>query len=90
MVSSISSILSRSSHLLSLGQHVHFTAYAQPTEEARSSRDKKWADEAQRHADAEEARKRAAEDEERRRILDDAKMEAEAKPGMVWNKEARD
>jgi hypothetical protein len=30
------------------------------------------------------------EEEESRRILDDAKMEAAAKPGMVWNKEARE
>jgi len=33
---------------------------------------------------------REAEEEERRRILDDAKMEAEAKPGMVWNRELRE
>lgn len=31
-----------------------------------------------------------AEEEERRRILDDAKMEAEAKPGMIWNRELRE
>ncbi|KAL3807253.1 hypothetical protein ACHAXA_006239 [Cyclostephanos tholiformis] len=59
-------------------------------EEAKSLRDKHRADEARRRIEAEEARKRAVEDEERRRILDDAKMEAEAKPGMVWNKEARE
>ena len=65
-------------------------AYTQPIEEAKSLRDKHRADEARRRIEAEEARKRAVEDEERRRILDDAKMEAEAKPGMVWNKEARE
>ena len=58
------------------------------TDEAKSLRDKDRVEKAQRLADAEEARKRAAEDEERRRILDDAKMEAAAKPGMVWNKDA--
>lgn len=59
-------------------------------DEAKSFRDKRRADEARRRAEAHEAERRRAEEEERRRILDDAKMEAEAKPGMVWNKEARE
>jgi hypothetical protein len=58
--------------------------------EAKSHRDKHRAEEAQRRADVEEANKRAMEEEESRRILDDAKMEAAAKPGMVWNKDARE
>ena len=33
---------------------------------------------------------REAEEEELKHILDDAKMKAEAKPGMVWNKETRE
>ena len=73
-----------------LSANIIVITFTQPTEEAKSSRDKHRAEEAQRRADAEEAQKRAAEDEERRRILDDAKMEAEAKPGMVWNKETRE
>lgn len=60
------------------------------TDEAKSSRDKRRADEARQRAEAHEAERRRAEEEERRRILDDAKMEAEAKPGMVWNKEKRE
>ena len=59
-------------------------------EEAKSLRDKRRAEEAQKRAEAEAMAQRAAEEEERRRILDDAKMEAEAKPGMVWNKELRE
>ena len=58
--------------------------------EAKSLRDKHRAEEAKRRADVEEANKRAMEEEESRRILDDAKMEAAAKPGMVWNKDARE
>ena len=59
-------------------------------EEAKSLRDKRRAAEAQKRAEAEEMAQRAVEEEERRRILDDAKMEAEAKPGMIWNKESRE
>ncbi len=63
--------------------------YLRP-DEAKSSRDKRRADEARQRAEAHEAERRRAEEEERRRVLDDAKMEAEAKPGMVWNKEKRE
>ena len=60
------------------------------TEEAKSLRDSRRAEVAQRRASAARATQREAEEEERKRILDDAKMEAEAKPGMVWNKETRE
>ena len=60
------------------------------TEEAKSLRDKRRVEVAQRRASAALATQREAEEEERKRILDDAKMEAEAKPGMVWNKETRE
>ena len=60
------------------------------TDEAKSLRDKRRAEEAQKQAEAEAMAQREAEEEERRRILDDAKMEAEAKPGMVWNRELRE
>lgn len=59
-------------------------------EEAKTLRDKRRSEEAQKLAHAEATAQRKAEEEERRRILDDAKMEAEAKPGMVWNKELRE
>ncbi|KAL7535695.1 hypothetical protein ACHAXR_012399 [Thalassiosira sp. AJA248-18] len=58
--------------------------------EANSLRDKRRAEDAQKRAKAEAMAQREAEEEERRRILDDAKMEAEAKPGMVWNKDLRE
>ena len=64
-------------------QHTH-------ADEAKSLRDKRRAEVAQRRASAALATQREAEEEERKRILDDAKMEAEAKPGMVWNKETRE
>jgi len=60
------------------------------SEEAKTLRDKRRSEEAQKLAHAEATAQRKAEEEERRRILDDAKMEAEAKPGMVWNKELRE
>mmetsp|Transcript_20690 Transcript_20690/g.39142 ORF Transcript_20690/g.39142 Transcript_20690/m.39142 type:complete len:433 (+) Transcript_20690:82-1380(+) len=59
-------------------------------EEAKSARDKRRAEESQKRVDAEATAQREVEDEERRRILDDAKMEAEAKPGMMWNRELRE
>ncbi|KAL7535123.1 hypothetical protein ACHAWF_005065 [Thalassiosira exigua] len=59
-------------------------------DEAKSLRDKRRTQEAQERAAAEAAARQQAEKEERQRILDDAKMEAEAKPGMVWNKELRE
>jgi len=62
----------------------------EPTEEAKSLRDKRRADEAQKRASILATAQREAEEEERRRILDDAKMEAEAKPGTYWNKESRE
>mmetsp|Transcript_37936 Transcript_37936/g.81049 ORF Transcript_37936/g.81049 Transcript_37936/m.81049 type:complete len:431 (+) Transcript_37936:81-1373(+) len=59
-------------------------------EEAKSLRDQRRAEEAQQRAEAEAMAQREVEEEERRRILDDAKMEAEAKPGMMWNRELRE
>jgi len=59
-------------------------------DEAKSLRDKRRADDAQKLANAAANAQREAEKEERNRILYDAKMEAEAKPGMVWNKETRE
>jgi len=59
-------------------------------EEAKLFRDKLRVEEARKRADTAAMAQRAAEEEERRCILDDAKMEAEAKPGMVWNKESRE
>lgn len=59
-------------------------------EEAKLLRDKLRVEEAQKHAETAAMAQRVAEEEERRCILDDAKMEAEAKPGMVWNKESRE
>ena len=57
-------------------------------EEAKALRDQRLSDEAKRHADAEAMARQTAEEEERRRILANAKMEAQAPPGMEWNKEA--
>jgi len=59
-------------------------------DEARTLRDKRRVEDALKRKDAEASAQRALEDEERRRILDDAKMEAEAKPGMAWNRESRE
>jgi len=59
-------------------------------EEAKSLRDQRLAEEVQKRAEAEATAQREAEEEERRRILDNAKMEAQAPPGMVWNKETRE
>lgn len=59
-------------------------------EEAKVLREKLRIEEARKRADAAAMAHRAAEEEERRKILDDAKMEAEAKPGMMWNKESRE
>ena len=66
------------------------TIFKQHTEQAKSLRDTRRAEVAQRRASAALATQREAEEAERKRILDDAKMEAEAKPGMVWNKETRE
>lgn len=59
-------------------------------EDAKSLRDICRAEEAQKHADAEATAQRKVEEEERRNILDNAKMESQAPPGMVWNKELRE
>lgn len=59
-------------------------------EEAKSIRDKRRAKEAKERAEAQANAKQLAEEEERDRNLNDAKMEAEAKPGMFWNKDTRE
>ena len=60
------------------------------TEEAKTLRDERLAEEKKRRAEAQAMAQQKAEEEERRRILDNAKMEAQAPPGMVWNKESRE
>jgi len=59
-------------------------------EEAKALRDQRLADEKKRRAEAQAMAQQKAEEEERRRILDNAKMEAQAPPGMIWNKESRE
>jgi len=59
-------------------------------EEAKTLRDERLAEEKKRRAEAHAMAQQKAEEEERRRILDNAKMEAQAPPGMVWNKESRE
>ncbi|KAL9185401.1 hypothetical protein ACHAXT_003178 [Thalassiosira profunda] len=59
-------------------------------EEAKSSRDKRRSEAAQKQAQAAANAQREAEEKERQRIQYDAKMESEAKPGMMWNKDTRE
>lgn len=71
----------------SISNSNHPPTYA---EEAKSLRDKRQAEEAQKRAEAQANAQRKADEEERRRVLDTAKMEAQAPPGMIWNNKSRE